>query len=378
MNIISKATFLATFLALLQYSLARPVVRSIRSSNEFDRLLKKHGTETGLPVIVDFYSDGCGPCRMMAPIFKKVAADYVDRAVFVKVDTNSQHELSSRYQIRSLPTFQTFIGGKKSNEEKGGIGEGLLRQMTDKAIRQGEIENIHLELEELVNYFAQVNPEKTAEDVENVFKKCVEMKKNSSLCQGSAANNLIRKLRKKYKKTPKTTPLFSAEAKRSKESPESEAESEASPNTKPRERRRTKPGERINRTKTKEKCSRAPNLQFATKEQLEKELQKRLDEERDAQEEDETDDEEEAMNDYHGWVQGQFPERVTIVSICFWLRSTLLHGCSLLLGSLNELIRISDWWRTSRTLRCGLRCTSRIETSGHCPQYGWSTAGQGG
>jgi thiol-disulfide isomerase/thioredoxin len=40
---------------------------------EFDRLIKKHATETGLPVVVDFYSDGCGPCRMMAPIFKKVA-----------------------------------------------------------------------------------------------------------------------------------------------------------------------------------------------------------------------------------------------------------------------------------------------------------------
>ena len=44
-------------------------------TTEFDRLMKKHATQTGLPVIVDFYSDGCGPCRMIAPIFKKLAKE---------------------------------------------------------------------------------------------------------------------------------------------------------------------------------------------------------------------------------------------------------------------------------------------------------------
>eukprot|EP00526_Cylindrotheca_closterium_P007716 CAMPEP_0113611644 /NCGR_PEP_ID=MMETSP0017_2-20120614/5664_1 /TAXON_ID=2856 /ORGANISM="Cylindrotheca closterium" /LENGTH=651 /DNA_ID=CAMNT_0000520601 /DNA_START=33 /DNA_END=1989 /DNA_ORIENTATION=- /assembly_acc=CAM_ASM_000147 len=278
--------------AMLHFSVARPVVRSIRSAHEFDRLLNKHATETGLPVVVDFYSDGCGPCRMMAPIFKKVAADYADKAVFVKVDTNAQHELSSRYQIRSLPTFQWFIGGKRSDEAKGGIGEGPLRQMTDKAIRQAEIENVQLELEHLMTYFSEVNPEKTAADVENVYNKCVEMNKKGSRCQGSAANNLVRKLRKKYKKSPKTTALFSAEAKKVKESSD------------------TKPTQK---SKPKEKPSTGPNLHLATKEQLQEELEKRLDEERDAQVENETDEEEEALDDHYSWVPGPFPERVTIV-----------------------------------------------------------------
>ena len=103
---------------------------------EFDRLLKKHATETGLPVVVDFYSDSCGPCRMMAPIFKKVAQSFMDQAVFVKVDTNAQYELSGRYQIRSLPTFQWFLHGKKWNEAKGeltiGKREGCHGGMTSK------------------------------------------------------------------------------------------------------------------------------------------------------------------------------------------------------------------------------------------------------
>lgn len=89
----------------------------------------------------------------MAPIFKKVASELVDKAVFVKVDTNAQHELSSRYRIQSLPTFQWFLGGRKIQEEKGGIGEGPLRQYTEKAIRQAESENIQLSLDDLQDFY---------------------------------------------------------------------------------------------------------------------------------------------------------------------------------------------------------------------------------
>ncbi|KAL3768683.1 hypothetical protein ACHAWU_006784 [Discostella pseudostelligera] len=66
------AVFASTLTVLVS---ARPIVRHIRSTHEFDRLMKKHATQTGLPVIVDFYSDGCGPCRMIAPIFKKLAKE---------------------------------------------------------------------------------------------------------------------------------------------------------------------------------------------------------------------------------------------------------------------------------------------------------------
>jgi thioredoxin len=88
-------------------------------NKEFDRVLHKHATETGLPVIADFYSDGCGPCRMMAPIFLKVAKKHIETAVFVKVDTNQIYELSGRYGIRSLPTFLFFLDGKKVNQFSG-------------------------------------------------------------------------------------------------------------------------------------------------------------------------------------------------------------------------------------------------------------------
>ena len=94
----------------------------------------------------------------MAPIFKKVAQEGKDKAVFVKIDTNTnaQYELSSRFQVRSLPTFMWFVGDTKkaSMEEKGGIGEARLRQWqsTQAAIRQAEFENVAISHDAFVQY----------------------------------------------------------------------------------------------------------------------------------------------------------------------------------------------------------------------------------
>ena len=70
--------------ALLALGAARPTVRELKNLADFDKLLAHHAENTGLPVVVDFYSDSCGPCRMIAPVFKKLAAEYKDRAVFAK------------------------------------------------------------------------------------------------------------------------------------------------------------------------------------------------------------------------------------------------------------------------------------------------------
>jgi thioredoxin-like negative regulator of GroEL len=138
-------------------------------------LLEKHATDTGLPVIVDYYSDGCGPCWMMALIYKKVAHDYIDRAVLVKVDTNVQQEISARYQIRSLPTFHYFVNGMKVDEAVGGIGEGPLRQQTDKVIRNAELDNVILTTEALIEYYGKYDATKTNDDVRGVQTKCIDM-----------------------------------------------------------------------------------------------------------------------------------------------------------------------------------------------------------
>lgn len=57
----------AVVLGLLSVADARPLVRNVKTNTEFKKLLKHHAENTGLPVVVDFYSDGCGPCRQVTP-----------------------------------------------------------------------------------------------------------------------------------------------------------------------------------------------------------------------------------------------------------------------------------------------------------------------
>lgn len=297
----SVIRFALLLLATVALVSARPVVRHIRSTHEFDRLMKKHATQTGLPVIVDFYSDGCGPCRMIAPIYKKLAKEMGDKAVFVKVDTQAMHELSSRYGVRSLPTFKFFLGGKKVNEFSG-AGEGQLRQATQDAIQRSERANVMLPLDNLVKYYGEKDPSKSEEDVAKVYKKCVSQVKDDNpdkVCVGGVASNMIRSLKKKYGTGPETVKRFEPEE------PKEDAEGgDASGSGNKQQQQQSKP-----RTRGAGKTD-APNLHLATKESLMEELEKRLDAERDAQLEDEEDDEAEFE---HSWIPSPFPERVTII-----------------------------------------------------------------
>jgi len=305
-NMIAKSlAVLCCWLSLLVLEVAaRPVVRSIKSTHEWDMLLEKHATETGLPVVADFYSDHCGPCRMMAPIFTKVAKEMVDKAVFVKVDTNVQNQLSRKYGIRSLPTFIWFVDGHKWKEMKGGIGEGPLRQTTEEAIRYADSFNIKLEYDDLKGFYNHVDPSKTEEEILSIYQKCTDLKtKKTEVCQGAAALNLIRKLRQKYKKVPYTGSVLPRDRASATEKPkEGASRNSASGDARTKQRQ------------TSSKTPDTPNLHLATKEQLMAELEKRLDEEREQEVESEDFDEEDALEDNpNRWVRGQFPERVVIV-----------------------------------------------------------------
>ena len=120
-------------LALLATACARPTVREIRNLNEYDRLIQHHKTETGLPVVVDFYSDSCGPCRMIAPAFKKLAKEMKDRAVFAKVNVAMARDVASRMRVSSMPTFHFYAkDGEKIEEEVQGLDVGKLRRILTK------------------------------------------------------------------------------------------------------------------------------------------------------------------------------------------------------------------------------------------------------
>jgi thioredoxin 2 len=87
----------------------------------------KHIGRNDVPVVVDFWADWCGPCKMMAPVYERVTAEVEPDMRFLKVDTEREPELATRYNIRSIPTLMVFRGGKIVARRAGAVDAGSLR-----------------------------------------------------------------------------------------------------------------------------------------------------------------------------------------------------------------------------------------------------------
>ncbi|MCB1735064.1 MAG: thioredoxin [Gammaproteobacteria bacterium] len=83
-------------------------------------------------VIVDFWAEWCGPCKMFGPVFEKVSEDHPD-AVFAKVNTEVEQEIAGWFQIRSIPTLMIFREKIIIFSQAGALPEGSFRQVIEKA-----------------------------------------------------------------------------------------------------------------------------------------------------------------------------------------------------------------------------------------------------
>lgn len=89
--------------------------------------------DSDVPVLVDFYADWCGPCKMMAPSVDKLAADYSGKAIVAKLNTDLAQQTSQSFQIRGIPTSIVFLKGKEVARQSGAVPYATLASMIDRA-----------------------------------------------------------------------------------------------------------------------------------------------------------------------------------------------------------------------------------------------------
>lgn len=86
------------------------------------------------PVLVDFWADWCGPCKMVAPVLEEIAGSHADKLTVAKLDVDANPTTARDYQVLSLPTMMLFSGGKPVKSIVGAKGKAALLRELDGVI----------------------------------------------------------------------------------------------------------------------------------------------------------------------------------------------------------------------------------------------------
>ena len=90
--------------------------------------------KSSLPVMVDFYADWCGPCRLAAPIIDELSGTYEDKVLIGKVDVDANVETAAKFGVQSIPTVIMFKGGKEIERKVGFGGKSSYEEMIKKVL----------------------------------------------------------------------------------------------------------------------------------------------------------------------------------------------------------------------------------------------------
>ncbi len=99
----------------------------VTSRTAFDALT----THSRLPVLVDFWAEWCGPCKMMGPQLHQAAGEGAGQFIAAKVNTDQLHEVAEQFQISGIPTLILFKGGKEVARQSGAMPAALIKRFVE-------------------------------------------------------------------------------------------------------------------------------------------------------------------------------------------------------------------------------------------------------
>ncbi|KAM7439453.1 hypothetical protein ABFA07_011205 [Porites harrisoni] len=105
-------------------------VVELETKDDFDAFLKEAGSTL---VVVDFYADWCGPCKLIAPKIKGFAEEFSGKVYFAKVNVDENDEVAASQEVSAMPTFKLYKDGAKVDELTG-ANEAKLRELIEKGI----------------------------------------------------------------------------------------------------------------------------------------------------------------------------------------------------------------------------------------------------